>query len=365
MKQKDEIKLMSRSALIQYLGSVPSASKSDILDHALEFYRFEPGKDTLDNDRERIRSQVGGELKELMKLKAIRKSGNLYTLNRQPRQSLPDEEPYWDWVRELKESYPAEEMMPLIRRHCGDLGLQTGEDGNGRLELYCLLPDGLPVSMNRIYAGDVFETQTASPEVTEKKQPKQAKKVANAPKKAKRVVTVTKKSTAAASAGASVEPSEDERLEAEYLSMLHKKGGMFFEKFVASLLVKKLLASGLDVVDYCVIGGADDGGIDVVIDTVDEMGFCDHIVVQAKCHGRASVTENTIRDFYGSLKMQNGTRGIFITTTSFTSSAQNLLNVLNNCIGIDGATLFRWAKELSYGVHVGKNKSFLDPVILG
>lgn len=374
MKQKQEIKLMAGSAVIQYLSTVMSATKSEILEGASRFYRFEPGVDSPDNDRERIRSQIGSELKEFVKERYVRKHGNGYFLAQKLPTALPTGDPYESWLRDLKETYPPSEMLPLINRHSG-----TTADGKQQIELYYFLSDGLPVSLNCVYMGSAQKVTplqpeqkaavpTAAPEKLFEKVPirtlnpngKTEPMVQAVPPAISQAKFPAKKKPAA-----SVPVGEDEQLQERYLLKLCQKGGAFFEQFVAGLLVKQFLACGIDVTDYSIVGGNDDGGIDVIFHTVDEMGFRDRVMLQAKCHIRSIVTENTIRDFYGSMKMQDGTRGIFITTTGFTSSAQALLNTLGSCIGIDGATLYKMAKDLSYGILSGKSKCFLDPAIFG
>jgi restriction system protein len=68
------------------------------------------------------------------------------------------------------------------------------------------------------------------------------------------------------------------------------------------------------------IGRSGDDGVDGVIDQ-DPLGL-DRVYVQAKRYK----TENTIgagaiRDFFGSLDMHKATKGLFVTASSFSSSA--------------------------------------------
>ncbi len=133
-------------------------------------------------------------------------------------------------------------------------------------------------------------------------------------------------------------------------SRLHEMGGGFFERFVAGALEAYYLQTGRTVT-YCdVTGGASDGGIDVVVDTVDGLGFTEHILVQTKCRSRIHTTEKEIREFYGAMHAQEGSRGIFVTAAAFHPGAQRLLDSLPNCVGIDGDKLFSILLKTGYGI---------------
>ena len=131
---------------------------------------------------------------------------------------------------------------------------------------------------------------------------------------------------------------------------LHEMGGKYFERFVAGALEAYYLQTGRTVT-YCdVTGGSCDGGIDVVVDTVDGLGFTEHILVQTKCRRHTHTTEKEIREFYGAMYAQDGSRGIFVTLASFHPSAKKLLDSLPNCVGIDGDKLFSILLQTGYGI---------------
>lgn len=148
-----------------------------------------------------------------------------------------------------------------------------------------------------------------------------------------------------------------------FLSRLHRMGGPFFEHFVCNLLEKYFTVTGRTVLFCEVTGGSNDGGVDVVVDTRDGLGFCEHVMVQAKCRERSHVTEKEVREFYGALTALAGSRGIYITTSFFHSGAQAFLNSLDNCVGIDGDKLFELAELVAYGIVKSKNGYRFDEAI--
>lgn len=87
------------------------------------------------------------------------------------------------------------------------------------------------------------------------------------------------------------------------------------------------------------IGGSGDGGVDGVIDQ-DALGL-DQIYVQAKRYGPGnSVGRETVQSFVGALHGVGATRGVLITTSSFTTHAREYAkNVPIRVILIDGQRL--------------------------
>jgi len=148
-----------------------------------------------------------------------------------------------------------------------------------------------------------------------------------------------------------------------FLERLHRMGGPFFERFLANLFEKYFTMTGRTVLVCEVSGGSSDGGVDVVVDTMDDLGFYEHILVQAKCRARMHVTEKEVREFYGALTALSGSRGIYATTSTFHEGAQKLLDSLDNCVGIDGNKLFELAEKTAYGVINGKNGYRFDEAI--
>jgi restriction endonuclease Mrr len=138
-------------------------------------------------------------------------------------------------------------------------------------------------------------------------------------------------------------------LKEEFRSRLHKKGGEFFEYYFMTLLEKHLVKNSKKVTSNTTTGGAMDGGIDGIIETVDSLGFRETIMVQTK--NRTDETNETdVRGFYGAVCARQGSRGIFATTSTFHIGASNFLEGIDNCVGVDGNKIFSMALENLYGI---------------
>ena len=118
-----------------------------------------------------------------------------------------------------------------------------------------------------------------------------------------------------------------------------------FERLVVDLLVKMGYGEGE------VVGRSGDGGIDGIINQ-DPLGL-EKVYIQAK-RWQNQVPEPEIRNFSGSLDARGASKGVFITTSSFGSSARRTAN--NISAGgkfirlIDGAELSRLMIAHNVGV---------------
>lgn len=155
---------------------------------------------------------------------------------------------------------------------------------------------------------------------------------------------------------------EDEFKERLY-KRLWQMGGKNFESFCASVLEKYFSMTGQYVIFCDITGGSDDGGIDIVLETIDGLGFYEKIMVQTKCRDRAQINEKEVREFYGALNALGGSRGLYITTTNYHSGAKKLLDSIDNCVGIDGDKLFELIKKTEYGICKTKNGYTFDTAI--
>ena len=97
------------------------------------------------------------------------------------------------------------------------------------------------------------------------------------------------------------------------------------------------------------IGQSGDDGVDGVIDQ-DPLGV-DQIYLQAKRYGPTnSVGPGNIRDFYGAPSIKKATKGIFVTTSHFTSAAyQTAKNLGSRIVLIDGAQLAKLMIKYNIG----------------
>ena len=148
-------------------------------------------------------------------------------------------------------------------------------------------------------------------------------------------------------------------LKGDFLSLLHSRGGEFFEYYFMNLLSKYLEHTGKDVKKCEVTGGSTDGGIDGIAETVDPLGFREIIMVQTK-NRTDYATEIDVRSFYGAVNARRGTRGIYATTSGFHPMAKKLLDELADCVGIDGDRIFKMAKEVGYGIITDGEKIKID-----
>jgi len=112
----------------------------------------------------------------------------------------------------------------------------------------------------------------------------------------------------------------------------------FFERAIVALLLA-MGYGGTAKEAGRAIGRSGDDGVDGVIDQ-DTLGL-DRVYVQAKRYQRDnSVGSAAIRDFFGSLDMHKATKGLFVTTSSFSKSAIETAERLGKRIVlIDGTSL--------------------------
>ncbi|MFA6692723.1 MAG: restriction endonuclease [Acholeplasmataceae bacterium] len=127
------------------------------------------------------------------------------------------------------------------------------------------------------------------------------------------------------------------------------KGGEFFEEYSVKL-IEKCLLKNVTINSSKVTGGPTDDGIDGIITCIDYLGYKETIFVQARVRNKGSITLKEVREFFGSLCAEKGTKGIFITNTTFHSEAKKFIDKQNILIGIDGRKLFEHAKDVQYGV---------------
>lgn len=130
-----------------------------------------------------------------------------------------------------------------------------------------------------------------------------------------------------------------------------KKNPPFFEKLVINLLVKMGYGGLLEDVGE-VVGGSGDGGIDGIIKQ-DKLGL-DEVYVQAK-NKNEKIGSPAIRDFVGALDGKRAQKGIFITISDFTSSAeQSADRSTKKIVLINGKQLAELMVEHDVGVSTTK-----------
>jgi restriction system protein len=118
----------------------------------------------------------------------------------------------------------------------------------------------------------------------------------------------------------------NEALAQDILERTRKVTPDFFEDLLIELLIAMGYGGAGEGAAHA-LGKTGDNGVDGVIDQ-DPLGV-DQIYIQAKRYAEGNnVGAGDIRDFFGALNLKRAQKGIFITTSDFTSSAQDTANNL-------------------------------------
>lgn len=139
----------------------------------------------------------------------------------------------------------------------------------------------------------------------------------------------------------------------ELLATIKTQSPQFFEKLVIKLLVAMGYGGSFDdaasVTKY-----SHDEGIDGVIKE-DKLGL-DNIYIQAKRYDTNTIGRKEIQSFVGALSGKGATKGIFITTSSFTKEALSYTPSSNiKIVLIDGNQLANYMIDYNIGVSVRQN----------
>jgi len=119
-------------------------------------------------------------------------------------------------------------------------------------------------------------------------------------------------------------------LREELLDRLIQSSPAFFERTIVQLLAAMGFGGSVEGAGRA-IGQSRDGGVDGVIDQ-DRLGL-DRIYVQAKRYSPDNkVGASAVRDFFGSLDRFKAAKGVFVTTSDFTSDAEDTASMLSKRI---------------------------------
>jgi restriction endonuclease Mrr len=136
-------------------------------------------------------------------------------------------------------------------------------------------------------------------------------------------------------------------LESELLDQVKVASPAFFERLVVELLVRMGYGGTLRDAGQAV-GKSGDGGIDGIIKE-DLLGL-DVIYIQAK-KWEGTVGRPEIQKFAGALQGHRARKGVFITTSAFSSDAiEFAARIDSKIVLIDGATLARYMIDNDVGV---------------
>ena len=142
----------------------------------------------------------------------------------------------------------------------------------------------------------------------------------------------------------------------QLLHRLRDEDPEFLERTVLKLLHEMGYGSSEDDLQH--LGGSGDGGVDGVI-RQDKFGI-DQIYVQAKRYGSGTVGRPEA--FVGALSGQQATRGVFITTSSFSKDARDFARSIPQyrVILVDGEELVRLMIEHKVGVTVSRTVAIVE-----
>lgn len=140
----------------------------------------------------------------------------------------------------------------------------------------------------------------------------------------------------------------EESLAQELLDRIQAAPPDFFERLIVNLLLKMGFGGSAAEAGRA-LGRTGDDGVDGVIDQ-DALGL-DRIYIQAKRYATGNnIGAGAIRDFFGSLDRHKASKGLFVTTSTFSSSARETAEFLSKRIVlIDGEQL----TKLMIRHHVG------------
>ena len=137
-------------------------------------------------------------------------------------------------------------------------------------------------------------------------------------------------------------------LEAEVLKRVLEAPPVFLERVVVDLLIAMGYGGG-DAAMGQVTGRSGDGGIDGTI-REDALSL-DEVYIQAKKYTEGTVGEGALRNFAGAIDAAGTTKGVFVTTASFTRAAREYVaRSPKRIVLIDGKELARLMVAHDVGV---------------
>lgn len=132
---------------------------------------------------------------------------------------------------------------------------------------------------------------------------------------------------------------------AEVLESLATVSPSYFESIVLDVLHR--MGYGASRSDLQRVGGSGDGGIDGII-SLDKLGL-EKVYVQAK-RWQNTVGRPEIQAFYGALAGQRANKGVFITTSGYTTQAIEFARSVERIVLVDGPKLAELMIDHEVGV---------------
>lgn len=145
----------------------------------------------------------------------------------------------------------------------------------------------------------------------------------------------------------------NDALASDLIAKVLEQSPQFFERLALDLLLRMGYGNSADNSAY-VTSFSHDNGIDGII-PMDKLGF-EVIYIQAKRYNTDNVVNKPeIQGFVGALDEKGATKGVFVTTSSFSKGAEETAQKSNKkIILIDGKQLARYMIDYNIGVTIRK-----------
>jgi restriction system protein len=149
----------------------------------------------------------------------------------------------------------------------------------------------------------------------------------------------------------------NESLSEQLLELIHSQTDRFFENLVLDVLREMGYGAGRGAIRHQ--GGVHDGGIDGII-SLDRLGL-EKVYIQAKRWRENSVGRPEIQAFSGALRGRAASKGVFITTSTFTKHAVEFAErVSDSIVLVDGDRLTSLMIEYGVGVQTERTVRVAD-----
>ncbi len=332
MRITNKIKEKCIGAILEYMKTHELSTKSEIIEGALACYGLTPKEIENTSPRSKgglIRSYLGTAFNDLLNKKDLKRYGDGYVLAKEELVIVKEDQCETQILKLLHtRAYTKSQLYIELDKHFGTNLTTSTKDDNSLHSL----------------AGNVLVNLLESNRI----------ELSGGKYREKSYIFAEENDN---------HPLPEDEFKEKLYKRLWRMGGKNFESFCANVLEKYFSMTGQFVIFCDITGGSDDGGIDIILETIDGLGFYEKIMVQTKCRDKAQINEKEIREFYGALNALGGTRGLYITTTNYHYGAKKLLDSIDNCVGIDGDKLFELIKKTEYGICKTKNGYTFDTAI--
>lgn len=156
-------------------------------------------------------------------------------------------------------------------------------------------------------------------------------------------------------------------IKSQLLSQLKSLNPTQFEHFALFLIASITKEKDDNISDLITHNGqVGDGGIDGIVNIKTPLNTYDKYFIQCKRYDKTTIGRPELQAFVGSMVGHNANKGIFITTSNFTSQALEYVNNLHNysITTMNGSDLAKYMLEHKIGVveesHLSLDKNLFD-----